>query len=138
MREGVDSISQIDSSPVPTIASVGAEHIYSLQAFRRHRCRRSRSLPQPLLRRPPLFEVILYIGHKPVSLGKDFAARLDEANKRIQASGGIAIFLLPVGETRETTEVPPVGRATITAEFFRQSPCGCNRMGGVSQHEYHS
>src|SRR5471032_3157022 len=113
MREGVNGISQIDSSPVPTIASVGAEHIYSLQVFRPHGCCRSRSLPPPLLRGPPLLEVVLHTGQKPVPLGINVATHLDEANERIQASSGIAIFLLPVRETRETTEVPTIGSATI-------------------------
>src|ERR1035441_2673419 len=125
MGEGVNCIRQIDSSPRPPIATLVAEPIYSLQVFRPHRRCRSRSLPQPLLLGPPLFEVALHTGQKPCPPGIKFAARLDEANERIQASGSIAIFLLPVRETREPSKVPPVGRATITAEFLRQSPRGC-------------
>ena len=73
----------------------------------------------------PSFKIAFHAFQELLGLGINAPGRLDQTDERIQPSSGVEIFGLPIREAAEAPKVPPISRATITAEFLSQRSRGC-------------
>ena len=81
-------------------------------------------LSQRLLFEPLALQSLSHKREKLLTLGVHLAAGFDQSNEWIPPSRRIEMSRLSICKPAESSEVPPVRRAAVAAEFLCQSACG--------------